>query len=145
MNNNIKNQGKCSCGEIQFELTAAPIFVHCCHCSWCQRETGSAFAINALIETGHVRLNKGCPETIHTPTNSGTGQDVSRCPSCKTSVWSHYGAAKAAVCFVRVGALENPNSCPPDIHIFTSTKQQWVQLDDSVPVMAEYYQRSKTT
>lgn len=148
MNDDVDNQGKCACGEIHYELTESPMFVHCCHCTWCQRETGSAFAINALIEAVHIRLLKGCPETIYTPSSSGTGQDISRCPSCKTAVWSHYGvakkgAAKNAVCFLRVGTLNNPNRCPPDIHIFTSTKQKWVQLDNSVPVMAEYYQRSK--
>ena len=143
MNENAKNKGKCACGEIQYELMAPPMFVHCCHCTWCQRETGSAFAINALIETDQTQLVKGCPEIIHVPSNSGIGQDITRCPSCKTALWSNYGAAKEAVCFIRVGTLNNPDACSPDIHIFTSTKQKWVQLDSSVPVMAEYYQRSK--
>ncbi|CAA0109768.1 Uncharacterised protein [Zhongshania aliphaticivorans] len=137
------NQGQCSCGEIQYELTESPMFVHCCHCTWCQKETGSAFAINALIEAANIQLVKGYPEIIQTPTNSGAGQDIIRCPSCKTALWSNYGAAKKAVCFVRVGTLNNPSCCPPDIHIFTSTKQSWVPLDNSVPVMTEYYQRSK--
>lgn len=137
------NTGRCTCGEVEYELTAAPMFVHCCHCSWCQRETGSAFAINALIETENVVVRRGCTETITVPSNSGMGQNICRCPSCKTALWSQYGAAKDNVCFVRVGTLNNPNACPPDIHIFTSTKQKWLQLDDSVPVMTEYYQRSK--
>lgn len=139
----MKNKGKCSCGEIQYELTALPMFVHCCHCTWCQRETGSAFAINALIEADQVRLVKGSPEKIHSPSNSGVGQEIIRCPSCKTALWSNYGAAKEDVSFLRVGTLNNPDVCSPDIHIFTSTKQKWVQLDNSVPVMEEYYQRSK--
>lgn len=139
----MKYLGGCTCKEIQYELTARPMFVHCCHCSWCQTESGSAFALNALIEANHVKLTKGSPEIVATPSNSGKGQDISRCPSCHTAVWSNYGAAKEAVCFVRVGTLENPDACPPDIHIFTSTKQQWLQLDSSIPVMDEYYQRSK--
>jgi len=143
MNEHAKIKGKCTCEEIQYELMTPPMFVHCCHCTWCQRETGSAFAVNALIESNQIQLVKGCPEIIHTPSNSGAGQDISRCPSCKTAVWSNYGAAKMAVCFLRVGTLENPDICPPDIHIFTSSRQIWVQLDNAVPVMAEYYQRSK--
>ena len=137
------NAGSCTCGEIQYELVAHPMFVHCCHCTWCQRETGSAFAINALIEADHLRLVKGSPEKIHTPSNSGIGQDISRCPSCKTAIWSHYGAAKEAVCFLRVGTLYNSDACPPDIHIFTSTKQKWVKLDNSIPAIPEFYRRSK--
>lgn len=135
--------GKCTCGEVAYELTEAPMFVHCCHCTWCQRETGSAFAHNALIESEYVRLLRGSPERVEVPSNSGAGQVISRCPSCRIALFSHYGAAKEAVCFVRVGTLDDPNRCPPDIHIFTSSKQRWVQLDDRVPVVDEYYQRSK--
>lgn len=143
MNEKVKSTGKCTCGEVQYELTDSPLFVHCCHCTWCQRETGSAFAINALVESDKLRLVNGSPELIFTPSNSGIGQNISRCPSCKTALWSHYGAAKDAVSFLRVGTLDHPDTYPPDIHIFTSTKQKWVQLDGAVPVMEEYYQRSK--
>lgn len=143
MNEKVKSTGKCTCGEVQYELTDSPLFVHCCHCTWCQRETGSAFAINALVESDRLRLVNGSPELIFTPSNSGIGQNISRCPSCKTALWSHYGAAKDAVSFLRVGTLDHPDTYPPDIHIFTSTKQKWVQLDGAVPVMEEYYQRSK--
>ncbi|WOX04937.1 GFA family protein [Microbulbifer pacificus] len=143
MNASGRNKGKCICGEVEYELTAVPMFVHCCHCTWCQRETGSAFAINALIEADEVQLIQGYPEKIYVPSNSGMGQKISRCPSCKTALWSNYGAAKDAVCFIRVGTLNNPDVCPPDIHIFTSTKQKWVELNNTVPVMDEYYQRSK--
>ncbi len=143
MNETESRSGKCTCGEVEYHLAKAPMFVHCCHCTWCQRETGSAFAINALIESHEVQLLKGNPETIEIPSNSGIGQMISRCASCKTVLWSNYGAAKESVSFIRVGTLENPNTCPPDIHIFTSTMQDWVVLDESTPVMTEYYQRSK--
>ncbi|MFK8049608.1 MAG: GFA family protein [Halioglobus sp.] len=135
--------GKCTCGEVEYELREAPMFVHCCHCTWCQRETGSAFAINALIESDKVVVVKGAAQSISIPSNSGIGQNISRCPSCKTALWSNYGAAKEAVSFLRVGTLNSPDAFPPDIHIFTSTKQKWVQLDSTIPVVAEYYQRSK--
>ena len=143
MNGDTKNRGKCACGEVEYEMSASPMFVHCCHCTWCQRETGSAFAINALIESDKVVLLSGYPEFITNPSNSGIGQTIARCACCKTALWSNYGAAKEAVSFLRVGTLNNPNTYPPDIHIFTSTKQEWVQLDSAVPVVPEYYQRSK--
>lgn len=143
MNQSEKIEGRCTCGAIRYELTEMPMFVHCCHCTWCQRETGSAFAINALIEADKLELIQGCPEKIDVPTKSGLGQQVSRCPSCKTALWSNYAAAKDRVCFVRVGTLANPDACPPDIHIFTSSKQKWVELNGSVPVEKEYYQRSR--
>lgn len=135
--------GQCTCGNVQFELTQKPMFVHCCHCSWCQRESGSAFALNALIESESVKHITGEIEETRLPTNSGYGQVLKRCSQCKVVLWSHYGGAKEQVSFIRVGTLNNSNACPPDIHIYTTSKLDWVQLDDRVPVMEEYYQRSR--
>lgn len=134
--------GLCTCGEIRYRITHSPLFVHCCHCSWCQRESGSAFAINALIESEFITLLDGAPETTLTPSLSGKSQQVSRCPSCRVALWSNYSAAGDAVRFLRVGTLETPSACPPDIHIFTSSKQSWLTLDGDTPVVDEYYRRS---
>jgi hypothetical protein len=134
--------GGCTCRAVRYRLSRRPLFVHCCHCTWCQRETGSAFVLNALIEAGEVKLLKGSPETIDTPSNSGRGQKILRCPSCRIALWSHYSAAGEAVHFIRVGTLDHPGLFPPDIHIFTSTKLPWVQLADGAPVVPEFYRRS---
>ena len=114
-------------------MTSAPLFVHCCHCTWCQRETGTAFALNAMIEADRVELLHGEPEVVDTPSNSGQGQKISRCPECKVAVWSNYAGAGDTVRFVRVGTLDEAGRVPPDIHIFTSTKQPWVVLPRSIP------------
>ena len=135
-------QGGCTCGEVRYEMATKPLFVNCCHCTWCQRETGTAFALNAMIEADLVRLLKGAPEVVNTPSNSGKGQLISRCPTCRVAVWSNYGGNEA-VRFVRVGTLDNAGLVPPDIHIFTSTKLPWVVLGDGKPVMTEYYAASK--
>jgi hypothetical protein len=121
------------------------MFVHCCHCSWCQRESGSSYAVNALIETDRVQLLSGEVEEVDTPTQSGKGQLVSRCSRCQVAVWSHYAYAGIGelVRFVRVGALDDPSSCPPDIHIFTESKQPWVILPSDVPAMPAFYKASE--
>lgn len=134
--------GRCTCGSIQFHLTDRPLFTHCCHCTWCQRETGSAFVLNALIETACIELLSGAPERIETPSASGQGQSVLRCPTCRIALWSHYAGAGPLFAFVRVGTLEEPAALPPDIHIFTSTRLPWVVLPPDVPAMSEYYRRS---
>src|SRR5690606_26620596 len=112
--------GRCTCGQARYRVLTTPLFVHCCHCTWCQRESGSAFAVNALIETDRFELIRGEIERIVTPTSSGRGQGIVRCPVCKVALWSHYSAAGRAIHFVRVGTLENPAACAPDIHIYTS-------------------------
>jgi len=133
--------GHCTCGALRFRLTDRPLFVNCCHCTWCQRETGTAFALNAMIESDRVMLDAGEPDLIVTPSASGKGQKVARCPACMVAVWSHYAGAGEAVRFVRVGTLAQPALLPPDIHIFTSTKLPWVTLPAGTPAVPEYYDR----
>lgn len=134
-------EGGCTCRKIRYRMTAKPMFVHCCHCRWCQRESGAAFALNAMIEADRVELLAGSPETVDTPSNSGRGQRVVRCPDCKVAVWSHYAMPRISdlVRFVRVGSLDEPDSTPPDVHIFTGSKQPWVTLPDNARVFEQYY------
>lgn len=136
-------EGSCTCGAIRYRMTSTPLFVHCCHCSWCQRESGAAFALNAMIESDRLELLLGEPQLVDTPSNSGKGQIIARCPHCHVALWSHYAGAGKALSFVRVGTLDEPARLPPDIHIFTSTKQPWVMLSPDTPAMAEYYDRNE--
>jgi hypothetical protein len=136
-------EGGCTCRAIRYRMTSAPLFVHCCHCRWCQRETGSAFVLNAMIEANRVVLLSGTPDVVNTPSNSGKGQKISRCPTCRIAVWSNYAGAGEAIRFVRVGTLDNPDRLPPDIHIFTSSKQPWVLLPEGTPAVPEFYDRRK--
>ena len=135
--------GGCTCRTVRYRMTSRPLFVNCCHCTWCQRETGTAFALNAMIEADRVQLLSGEPEVVLTPSNSGQGQKISRCPVCKVAVWSNYAGAGDTVRFVRVGTLDEPGQVPADIHIFTSTKQPWVVIPPSMPAVSEYYDRTK--
>jgi len=132
-------EGGCTCRRVRYRLLSSPVFVHCCHCRWCQRETGTAFALNAMLETDRVEQLGEPPELVDTPSASGRGQKIARCPSCRVAVWSHYAGAGDAVCFVRVGSLDEPDRLPPDIHIFTASKQPWVVLPEGTPAVPEYY------
>ena len=132
-------EGACTCGAIRYRLTSAPLIVHCCHCSWCQRETGSAFALNAMIETDRLELLQGEPIMVNTPSESGKGQQIVRCAQCHVALWSHYPGGGKAVAFVRVGTLKEPWRLPPDIHIYTSTRQPWVTLPPDVPAVQAFY------
>ena len=136
-------EGSCSCGTVRFRMKSAPMFVHCCHCRWCQRETGASFALNAMIEAGRVTLLAAEPEIVHTPSQSGKGQDIARCPRCRIAVWSHYAGAGPLIQFMRVGTLDEPDHLPPDIHIFTASKQPWVVLPERTPAVPEFYKREQ--
>jgi len=132
-------EGGCDCRYIRYRMTARPLFVHCCHCRWCQRESGASFALNALIESDRVTDLAGAVEMVDTPSNSGKGQKIARCPKCRVALWSHYAGSGKAARFIRVGTLDNPDAFPPDVHIFTASKQPWVVLPAGTPAVAEYY------
>jgi hypothetical protein len=130
--------GGCDCRLVRYRLASRPLFVHCCHCRWCQRETGASFALNAMIEADRVQLLAGEPEIVDTPSESGTGQLIARCPKCRIALWSNYGGF-THVRFIRVGTLDDPDAFPPDIHIFTASKQPWVVLPQGARAVPEYY------
>lgn len=133
--------GGCACGAVRYRVTSKPMIVHCCHCRWCQRETGASFALNAMIEADRVVVVRGVPELVNTPSNSGRGQNIMRCPICRVALWSHYSGGGDAICFVRVGTLDEPDRLPPDLHVFTGSKQPWIVLPPGVPAFEEYYDR----
>jgi hypothetical protein len=136
---NASREGGCACGAVRYRLTSEPLFVHCCHCLNCQRQTGSAFVINLLIEADRVELLSGAPQPVDVPRDDGSKQRIYRCPACQVAVYSDYG--RAEVLFVRGGTLDEPSSVTPDVHIFTKSKLGWVALPESVPAFEIYYDR----
>ncbi len=132
-------EGGCACRRIRYRLTSEPLVVHACHCTWCQRETGSVHALNALYEADRVVHLGDEPEIVDTPSQSGRGQKIARCPHCKLAVWSNYPQAGPAVRFVRVGTLDEPGRLPPDIHIYTSTRLPWVVIPKGARAVPEFY------
>jgi hypothetical protein len=140
MTNNL--EGGCACGSVRYRLASAPMFVHCCHCRDCQRQTGSAFVLNALIEADRVRLVSGDVDRAGVPTDSGRPQMIYRCRSCKIAVWSNYGGVDK-LRFVRIGTLDEPAALTPDVHIYVRSKLPWVKLPEGVPAFEAYYDSKK--
>jgi hypothetical protein len=122
---------------VRYRLAAEPLFVHCCHCLNCQRQTGSAFVINVLIEADRVELVAGDPRPVDVPRDDGSTQRIWRCPTCQVALYSSY--THPGVRFVRAGTLDDPSSVAPDVHIYTRSKLPWVTLPDSVPAFDEFY------
>ena len=133
--------GGCACGAVRYRLTSDPLFVHCCHCLNCQRQTGSAFVVNVLIEADRLELLEGEPQPVAVPRSGGKKQKIWRCTTCQIAVFSQY--TRGQIRFVRAGTLDDPEAVEPDVHIFTRSKLPWVTLPDSVPTFEVYYDMNK--
>jgi hypothetical protein len=131
-------EGGCACGAVRYRLMSKPMIVHCCHCRDCQRQTGGAFAVNALIETDRIEMLGEAPVDIAMPTESGRPHLIARCGKCEVAVWSDYGA-RGWMKFVRATTLDDPDACPPDVHIFTRSKLPWVGLPADVAAYEVFY------
>jgi hypothetical protein len=123
-------EGGCNCGAVRIRVTGTPIVVNCCHCSWCRKETGSPFIVNAVFESERVGLLQGEPQVDQLPSASGKGQTVHRCPGCKVALWSEFGGTGNRARFVRVSVLDDPAALPPDVHVFAAAKQPWVVIPE---------------
>jgi hypothetical protein len=137
----VPREGGCACGAVRYRLTSEPLFIHCCHCLNCQRQTGSAFVINALIEADRVEVLSGTPQPVEAPRDDGSKQTIFRCPICQIAVFSEYG--RPEVRFVRAGTLDDPSTVAPEVHIYTRSKLDWVTLPESVPAFEAYYDSKK--
>ena len=113
------------------------MFVHCCHCLNCQRQTGSAFVINLLIEADRVQVLEGVPQPVDVPREHGRPQRIFRCANCQVAVFSQYSSP--ALRFVRGGTLDDPTDVTPDVHIFTRSKVRWVTIPPETPAFEVYY------
>ena len=133
----VPREGGCACGAVRYRLASDPLFVHCCHCLNRQRQTGSAFVVNLLIEADRVELLAAEPQAVDVPRDDGGVQRIFRCPTCQVAVFSLY--TRPDVRFVRAGTLDEPRSVVPDVHIFTKSKVGWVTLPDSAPAFDVFY------
>lgn len=133
-------EGRCACGHVRYRMMSDPLIVHGCHCSQCQRQNGSAFAVNALIEEERVEILEGDVMAVPVPSPSGENQEIHRCPKCQVALWSYYLVFHDRVRFIRVGTLDDPSRLPPDVHIYTADKQPWFELPEGALAVEEYYE-----
>jgi hypothetical protein len=130
--------GQCFCGRVSYRMHGPPMFIHCCHCRDCQRQAGSAFAINGLIEANRIELLGEKPAPVRMATDSGYPHDIYRCTECGSALWSDYGG-RTWLRFLRLATLDRPDDFVPDVHIYTRSKLPWVLLPQGVRAFEEYY------
>jgi hypothetical protein len=136
---NSTREGGCACGAVRYRLSGDPLFVNCCHCVLCQRHTGSAFALNLVIEADRLEILAGEPQPVDVETGDGRVKTRFRCPSCQVAVFTR--SAHAGLRFVHAGTLDDPSAIQPGAHIFTRSKLPWIVLEGSTPAFVAAYER----
>ena len=126
------NAGACECGEVRYRLTDAPIVVNCCHCRDCQTITGSAFALNAMIETGAIEVTHGAPVVRSRERGERGDTRAWRCGRCETLLWADHPMFGDKARFVRIGTLALGEGLPVDAHYFVRSKHPWVTVPAGV-------------
>lgn len=138
----MKLSGGCFCGAVRYRLLREPMFVQCCHCTNCQIQTGSAFVINAPIETANIKVIRGTLERTPMSPKNSRPHDIYRCRKCKVALWSDYGR-RPALRFLRVSTIDRPHGIKPKAHIFTRSQVSWVGIPKGVPSFKVYYDIKK--
>ena len=132
-------EGGCGCGAVRYRLNDQPFIVHNCHCSLCQRQTGTSSVVNAFIESDRLRLLSGDLTDHEFTTGSGGIQTLVRCAKCGTHLWSYYPRLGRKVASVRVGTLDDPSATPPDVAIFVANKPPWSPVPEGIPQFEAFY------
>jgi hypothetical protein len=134
--------GGCGCGAVRYQLSGPPLFTHVCHCSECQRRTGSAFGLTMMIQRTQLEIIQGELKGISVNTDSGTLKTSYFCPACGVHIWNERDRDSSIYAF-RPGTLDNASGIVVGAHVWTCSKQAWVKLDPAIPAFKKMYDRGE--
>jgi hypothetical protein len=120
----MKVHGECHCGSIAYEAEVDPAHVTICHCSDCQRLTGTAYRVSVPTRISDFTLLRGSPATYVKTAESGAKRAQAFCPQCGSPLYSH--AMSDPVTYgLRVGCLDERHALPPRQRIWCGSALGW--------------------
>jgi hypothetical protein len=122
--------GGCLCGAVRYEITGPPVTVYACHCTECQRHSGSAFAMAAVIPKEHFRITIGSPKMFARQTSPTKTMECCFCSKCGTRLYHVPGGASYPNRNIKPGTLDDPSWLMPTTHFWTRSAQHWVDIPD---------------
>lgn len=131
--------GGCTCGAIRYECAAEPVAMIKCHCRYCQRATGGAFAPAVLVPTDSFKLTRGTPRYYLTPSAAGGRHQRGFCADCGSRLTGGENPDRqTGVVGVNAGSLDDPGAFLPEMDIWVSDAQPWDHMDPKLPKFETY-------
>tara|TARA_Y100001934_G_C12157277_1_gene680227 strand:+ start:280 stop:783 length:504 start_codon:yes stop_codon:yes gene_type:complete len=139
----VTRVGGCECGDTRYQFVGEPLFIHACHCTLCQRITGSAFQISMLMTKSQFSLSKGQPAVWHLKADSGNVRPVFFCERCGCQLYGDAPGRGPEIMWIQSGTLDDTTWFSPRAHIWTSSMQSWLTLPVDVPAFDTNYDAVK--
>ena len=126
-----KYSGGCQCGAIRYDILGAPELLLACHCTDCQRQSGSAFGMTLVVSEEDFQLTKGDVKTYSLKSAAGRPKLGAFCPNCGTRIY-HKPEWRKGMVSVKPGTLDDTSGLKPTLHLWTSSKQPWITISEGV-------------
>jgi hypothetical protein len=121
-----KMTGGCLCGQVRYSADAEPAFTGVCHCTSCQKQSGTAFNVVVAVPQAALAI-QGSPKSYAATGDSGKPNVSKFCPNCGSTILSE-PAALPGMSIVRAGTLDDTSWLKPTMEIYCDSAQPWVQL-----------------
>lgn len=126
-----KYTGSCLCGAVKYECVGKPVFSGNCHCTDCQKSSGSGYVPALMFPAGAVKI-VGAPHYFEKIGDSGKKTQRGFCSHCGSTVFGSFEAITDVI-GVRAGTLDNPNLFEPKLNFYTGSANHWDFMDEKIP------------
>jgi hypothetical protein len=123
-----KISGGCLCGAVRYECSAEPMATVICHCTHCQKVSGSAFSVNVVAPERSLTWQGQSPGSYADTGASGKSLSRKFCRNCGSSLATQSEALPGAM-IIKAGTLDDKSWLKPNCHIWTDSAQPWVRID----------------
>lgn len=126
--------GGCVCGAVRYTLKPGlRMKPYACHCTDCQKRTGSAFSFHMAVMENDCELS-GEVDEGHVTQPSGANSTIVGCARCKARIYAK-NDLRPGIVSLRAGTLDNSTDMSPQAHFWVSSKQPWIVIPDDVPTL----------
>ena len=123
-------EGGCQCGAVRYRITGTPLTLYLCHCTECQKQSSSAFGMSMWVRRSDLKIVSGDPKIWERPAASGGTVTCAFCPACGSRLY-HNASDDPEISSVKAGSLDDTSWLRPVGHIWTRSRQPWVDISDA--------------